>query len=146
MQSKTGPKTDWKQTKETVRKLEEAFAWGAGVGEACFYAKISTDTYYRWVREKPGLSDEFERLRIKPILAARQVLMKGILGEKDKDGNYIIKPNPELALKYLERKRKREFSTRIEQRTERRFSLPMITDEEYENLINEHLRRRGFKI
>jgi hypothetical protein len=41
-------------------------------------------------------------LREKPVLIARQTVVKS------------LKDNPEMALKYLERKRKKEFSTRTE--------------------------------
>jgi len=93
---------NYKMTDEAVRKLEEAFAIDATVGEACFYAEISRDTYYRWIKENPDLSDKFERLREKPILKARQTVVNALDSPKD-------------AQWYLERKRKREFAQRVEQ-------------------------------
>lgn len=98
---KTGPKTNWKMTKDSVRKLEEAFAIDATIAEACFYAGISHDTYHRWVKENPELSDKFERLRHKPILKARETINKNL-------------NDPKTAAWYLERKRKDEFSPRVE--------------------------------
>lgn len=91
-----------KLTPDTIRKLEEAFAIDASVLEACFYADISHDTYYRWIKENPELSDKFERLREKPVLTARQTVVKAISTDSD------------MAMKYLERKKKLEFSTRQE--------------------------------
>lgn len=102
--TKNNPKGEQKSPKltpETIRKLEEAFAIDASVKEACYYADISTDTYYRWIKEFPELSDKLERLREKPILKARQTVVKSL-------------DNPDYAFKYLERKKKDEFSPRQE--------------------------------
>lgn len=91
----------YKLTPETTQKLEEAFSIGADTPAACFYAEISEQTYYNWVKSFPELKEKFERLRQKPVLKAYQAIAKGL-------------DNPELALKYLERKRKDEFSVRNE--------------------------------
>lgn len=99
---KTGPKSNWKMTKETIGKLCYAFSMDCTVEEACYHANISIDTYYRWIKENPELSDEFTRLRERPVFLAREAVIKG------------IKENPELAMKYLERKKRNEFSTRTE--------------------------------
>lgn len=85
-----------------VKKLEEAFSIGATIKEACMYAGISRDTYYRWINNNPILKERFDLMAEKPILSARQSVVKA------------IPYNPELALKYLERKRKSEFSLRQE--------------------------------
>lgn len=102
MGKKTGPKTNWKMSDDTIRKLEQAFAIGADVTKACAYADISHDTYYRWIKEKPELSERFSRLQEQPILKALQEVVKG------------MDNNPELALKYLERRWKDRYSTRVE--------------------------------
>ena len=90
-----------KLTEDTIRKLEEAFSIDASVKEACYYADISTDTFYRWIKLYPKLSYKLERLREKPILKARQTVVKAL-------------DNPDYAFKYLERKKKDEFSPRQE--------------------------------
>lgn len=87
---------------EIINKLKEAFAIGAGVEEACFYAEIDKGTYYNWIKDNEVLFNEFQRLKQKPILKARQEVVKGLEG------------NPEFSLKYLERKKKDEFSLRTE--------------------------------
>lgn len=89
-------------TPETVGKLEYAFSIGCSIPEACFYAGIHKDTYYEWVKKDKDLSDRFEGLRENTILVARESVMKG------------VKRDPDLALKYLERKKKDEFSLRQE--------------------------------
>lgn len=98
----TGAQVSYKMTPEYILKLEQAFSIDATIWEACSYADISTNTYYNWIKEKPELLERFNRLREKPVLSARQTVVKS------------IKENPEMALKYLERKRKKEFSLRTE--------------------------------
>ena len=100
-----------KMTSDVVRKLEHAFAVGASDVEACYYADISRDTLYRWIKENPHFSDKVERLRQMPILKAREELIRGLDG------------NPDLALKFLERKLKDEFGVRQEIKQEFRGSL-----------------------
>ena len=87
---------------ELVKKLEEAFAIDASVEEACFYAGISRQTFYTWINKNKELRDRLEGLRNKPVLKARQTIVKN-LDEVD------------TAKWYAERKRKSEFSTRVEQ-------------------------------
>lgn len=90
-----------KLTEDTIRKLEEAFSIDASVKEACYYADISTDTFYRWIKKYPKLSYKLERLREKPVLKARQTVVRSL-------------DQPDYAFKYLERKKKDEFSPRQE--------------------------------
>jgi hypothetical protein len=89
-------------TPAVVAKLIEAFKLDVTAEEACLYAGISKDTYYRKVKVDQGFSDEMEQARQYATLVARQTVIRQI-GE---DGD--------LALKYLERKRKEEFSPRAE--------------------------------
>lgn len=97
-QTKAGRPT--KINQETVRKLEMTASLDCTVSEMCFYADISRDTYYRWMKENKELSDRLTGLRNRPILKARQEVIKGLEG------------NPEFALKYLERKLPGEFGIR----------------------------------
>lgn len=99
VKEKTGPKTDWKLTDEVVRKLEDSAAMGCTIEEMCLYSDISKDTYYRWLKKNPKLSERLELLQFRPILQARNSVIQAMKN----DGN--------LALKFLERKRKAEFST-----------------------------------
>jgi len=89
-------------TQLVVGKLEEAFAYDATVEEACFYAGINKDTYYEFIKKEPEFTDRVEELREASILLARRTILKDVSTDSDK------------ALKYLERKRKGEFSTRQE--------------------------------
>lgn len=88
-------------TDQKVKKLEEVFALDGTVEEACFFANISKQTYYNWLEKCPELVDRFEAMRQTPILKARRTVVKAL-------------DNPNIALSYLERKKKNEFSTRQE--------------------------------
>ena len=91
-----------KQTLETLGKLDEAFAIDASVEEACFYANIDPSTYYEWVKQNPELSHRFTRLRNKPVLLARQTVVKK------------INESYSNAMDYLKRKKKVEFGDNAE--------------------------------
>ncbi|MDY0278491.1 MAG: hypothetical protein RBQ97_10460 [Acholeplasma sp.] len=86
----------------TLQKLKEAFAFGCTDEEACYYAEIGKSTLYNYQKENPEFMEQKEALKQRPILLARQEVIKGLEG------------NPELALKFLERKKKDEFSLRSE--------------------------------
>jgi len=84
-------------TSEVVVKLEHAFAIDATVTEACSYADISCDAFYAWLKKNPEFRDRMEQLRDRPILAARQTIVKA------------AGSTPQYALEYLKRKRRKEF-------------------------------------
>lgn len=105
-----------KLTDETVKKLEEVFAIDGTVEEACFYADISRQTYYEWIKDNPQLSDRFQALRQRPILAARQRVVQGV---KENYGN---------AMDYLKRKKRLEFGDSIEHTGE---ALTIIFDDAF---------------
>ena len=86
----------------TLKKLEEAFAYGASDVEACFYADISHQTLYNYQKKHPEFVERKEALKLHPVLLARKTVVKAI--ETDSD----------LAFKYLERKQKSEFAARTE--------------------------------
>lgn len=88
-------------TEETINKLEEVFALGGTDKEACFYAGISHQTLYSYQEKHPEFVERKEALKEKPILKARNTLVNAL-------------NIPEYALKFLERKKKDEFSTRSE--------------------------------
>jgi hypothetical protein len=90
-----------KLSDDTVNKLKTAFSIGADVSAACFYAEISRQTYYNWVEENITLAEEFDRLREKPVLKAYQTIANKL-------------DEVETAKWYLSRKRKDEFSLKIE--------------------------------
>lgn len=88
-----------KFSKDVVLKLETAFSYDCTIAEACLYAGISVSAYYVNVTKKPELKERFDLLRNTPVLHARQAVVKS------------FNTDPNLALRYLERKRREEFST-----------------------------------
>lgn len=96
------PLFDGKSEELVIQKLEEAFAFGASDLEACFYADISKTALYEYQKKHPSFQERKEKLKERPILLARQSVVSG------------LKDSPELALKFLERKRKSEFALRSE--------------------------------
>lgn len=90
-------------TEAVVNKLEEAFLLGCTDLEACLFADISKQTLYNYQDSHPEFVDRKERLKETPIFLARKSVVDSVSSD------------PELALKFLERKKKDEFSTRTEQ-------------------------------
>jgi hypothetical protein len=107
-----------------IAKLEQAFAYDCTVLEACSYANISKDTFYRYIKEHPEFSDRIEQLREMPVLQARQSVVSALAS------------NPELALKYLERKKRKEFATRTEAEQKTVTEFDDMSDEDLEKIIN----------
>ena len=89
-------------TPEAIQKLEEAFSWWCSDLEACLHANIWKSTLYNYQNDNPEFLERKEILKEKTIILARQTVVKS------------LKDSPDMALKYLERKRKAEFSTRTE--------------------------------
>lgn len=89
-------------TSEVLSKLEEAFMMGCSDREACLFAGIGTATLYNYQKENPDFVERKDELKENPILIARTSVMRGLKGD------------PDLALKFLERKNKAEFSLRSE--------------------------------
>jgi len=109
-----------KMTEITVQKLEEAFALGCTDVEACFYAGIVKQTLYEYENKHPEFNDRKAALKESPVLLARTSVVKAIPGD------------PDLALKYLERKKKDEFSLRQETAISGSLDLENATREELE--------------
>ncbi len=107
-------------TQKVLQQLEEVWSLDGSDKEACLYAGISERALYYYQDENPEFLQRKRLLREKSILAARRCVIQGFLGRPakfDVTGSLLephIKPSPELALRYLERKRKAEFGLRTE--------------------------------
>lgn len=88
-------------TPEVVLKLEEAFAIGCNVSQACAYADIARNTFYVFLGKNPKYQDRIDELQERPILKARKTIYDNL-------------QNPETAKWFLERKVSKEFSTKAE--------------------------------
>lgn len=113
-------------TAGVLRKLEEAFAWDCTDTEACFYAGIGKTALYEYQKDHPEFAERKEALKGNPILLARQTVVRN------------LQRDPDLALKYLERKRKDEFSprTEIENITPTKVSITYIQPPHIDGTLN----------
>lgn len=89
-------------TEQVIIKLEQAYAFGASDKEACFYADIAPATLYKYQEKNIDFMERKELLKSRPILEARQSVVEH------------MKTDGALALKFLERKRRKEFALREE--------------------------------
>lgn len=96
---RSGPKC--KLTPEVRRKLEEAASLGCSVEEMSYYIGIHKATIYRWMQNDEKLRDDLERLEQHTILKARKSIVDNLT-------------NPEMAFRYLERKRPKEFGMKTQ--------------------------------
>lgn len=110
-------------TPDILRKLEEAFAMGCTDLEACFFADIGKTTLYKYQNENPLFTERKEELKQSPVFEARKSVING------------LKDDPKLALAYLERKKKDEFSLRQEVAVKTTDEFTEFTDDELENRI-----------
>lgn len=89
-------------TEEVISKLEEAFAWGSSDVEACLWADIAPATLYNYQEKNPEFLERKNALKETPILLARKSVVKS------------LSRDPKLAMDFLSRKAKAEFSTKTE--------------------------------
>ncbi len=108
-----------------VGKLELAFMKGLNITEACDYAEISRDTYYKYIKDDRAFSDKMERAQ-----TSLQRKAKINLADEIESGNI------ELSKYYLERKCKDEFS--VKQQVELSGG---ISPNPFEGLTTEELRK-----
>jgi len=91
-----------KLTDDMRSKIEEVAALDGSVEEMAYYCDVSRQTIYNWLEEDKALFGKVERLRERPVLKARQTISKAL-------------DQPQHAQWYLSRKKKLEFSERVEQ-------------------------------
>ena len=89
-------------TQKDLRKLEVAFAYDCTVEEACVFAGVPVRTFYDFLEMQPGFSQTIEQLRNIPIVLSRKAVVE--------TAHY----NSGRAMDYLSRKRKDEFSNKLE--------------------------------
>ena len=84
-------------TDEVVSKLEDALKMDCTITEACYVSGISRKVYYDYLKHHPEFSDKIEYWRSNPVYTARKTVTE------------TLKTDAPLALKYLERKKRKEF-------------------------------------
>jgi len=86
------------KTEEVIRKIKEVAALDGTIEEMAYYSEVHVGTIYRWMEEDPELKESIQALRQRPILAARQTVIKRM---NESYGN---------AMDYLSRKKQKEFN------------------------------------
>jgi ACT domain-containing protein len=104
---------------DAVRKLEQAFAIGCTVEEACSISGVSRSAYYKKLEDDTQFMDKMERAKLFMIIQARHTVY-----------NAIRAGDIKTSMWYLERKRKDEFSTKTELTIEPSLQLDNFTDKE----------------
>ncbi len=120
-----------------IDALKKAFEIGCNISEACLYAGIDRRVYYDNKKKYPDEFEKMEALKDKPILRARQTVVTAIGSD------------PDLAFKYLERKRRDEFGikeTHVIENFENQLSetellkiaqkVAQLDPEEIQNVVN----------
>jgi hypothetical protein len=90
-----------KTEESIIAKCKEVWAIDGTDAEAAFYAEVSKYSISRYLEAHPDVNEIRNRLKEKPILKARQAVVKGL-------DNYAN------AMDYLKRKRKKEFGDKVE--------------------------------
>lgn len=90
-----------KLTDEVRVKIKEVASLDGTIEEMAYYCGVSRQTIYNWFEKEPELFDEVERLRQRPVLKARQTIVKAL-------------DDPNHAFKYIERKRRKEFGANVD--------------------------------
>lgn len=90
-------------TRVVKQKLLEAFSWGCSNKEAALYAGIAERTLDHYNKKNPKFKEYCSDLKESPTLTARRTLVKSL----DESAFY--------SLKYLERKKPKEFAMRVQQ-------------------------------
>jgi hypothetical protein len=119
------PVFDGKDENVVVAKLHFAFSIDATVKEACFYADISTDSYYRYCNKYPEFRNKIELIKTKTNLLARAVIH-----------NMLARGDGKTAMWYLERKSPEEYSPNVSAMFQLRNKQKRI--EYLENLLREN--------
>lgn len=109
------PVFDGKNENEVVAKLQFAFSVDASVKEACYFADISTDSFYRYCKKYPEFRNKIELLRSTlPFLAKVGIY------------NAIVNQNLKVIKWYLERRCPEDYSPRVAVAYELRKALKRI--------------------
>jgi hypothetical protein len=74
-------------TEEVSKKLEDVLRLGVNDSAACSYAGISRETFYNHVKDDDDFCDRMDNARNYAVIAARQVVVKSIVEDKNLDSS-----------------------------------------------------------
>lgn len=83
-----------------MAKLEDALQYGATVSEACYYAGISRDTFYRYFRNEEVFAKKMEAARNKLLYIAKRNVADAIMNGDYKSSVWLLEKvvTPTLAI------------------------------------------------
>ena len=64
---------------QIISKLEDSLQYGSTISEACYYAGISRDTFYRYFREDRIFAEKMELARNKLLTIAKSIVIRAII-------------------------------------------------------------------
>ena len=91
-----------KMTAEVVRKLEDAFKFGATVSEACYLSSISREMFYQHFRSDQEFSDKIERARSWLAITAKHNIAIAIMNGDIKSSVWLIEKRDSLPTATIE--------------------------------------------
>ena len=112
-------------TDEKLQKLRQAFSIGCSDREACVYADVALSTLYNYQNANLEFIEEKAGLKEKPVLLARQVVVKSLEKEDVKTAQWL-----------LERKKRKEFATRTESEIRQVEAFDNLTDDELKKIAD----------
>lgn len=112
-------------TDEKLQKLRQAFSIGCSDREACVYADVALSTLYNYQNANHEFIEEKAGLKEKPVLLARQVVVKSLEKEDVKTAQWL-----------LERKKRKEFATRTESEIRQVEAFDNLTDDELKKIAD----------
>lgn len=83
-----------------MSKLEDALQYGATVSEACYYAGISRDTFYRYFRNEEVFAKKMEAARNKLLYIAKRNVSSAIMNGDYQSSVWLLEKvvTPTLAI------------------------------------------------
>ena len=127
------PLFDGKPEESVVQLCRQAWSLGCPDCEAAALAGISPAALSDYLSKHPKIAEEKEQLLQKPFLAARNAMVKAMAGG---DGD--------LALRYMERKKRKEFSTLSQIEVGEQGSFRELTDSELAQIAMDKAKPTDF--
>ena len=110
-------------TDSVLALLKEAFEWGCTDREACLHAEVDEATLYRYQEDHPDYASKKAQWKERPILKARKCVVDS------------LETNADMSMKYLERKKKDEFSLRTESESKLAGTIQFTWENDHNNTV-----------
>jgi hypothetical protein len=94
--AKPKPGRPSKMTVDVVRKLEDAFKFGATITEACYLSGISREMFYQYYRSDQEFSDKIERARSWLVITAKHNVAKAVMNGDIKSSVWLLEKRDSL--------------------------------------------------